>query len=406
MKILLVTRGSQGDIYPYLPLAKALEARGHEIMLHIPQIFEKFALELSIPYTLQGHDDIIAMLENSPNTKDLLEWMRRVIDQQFMELVPLLEKYDVLVASNTEFAAPSIAEYLKKLYIRTAYAPLMPSRIIPPPVFPFPKPNPVIRPVLLWKSLNTGLNMVVRSTLNKNRKRLGMSLIRDQGQHAPFNAFNLNLYSPALGETDPGWPYKWAQAGYCFNDLLPYDAAVCEKLIAFIKKDERPVLFFTMGSMIGDVRERICVLLYEICEKHDWKFIVGSGWSGLGKSLHDEERLFILNQVIPHKLFLPLCSAIIHHGGAGTTHSAARAGIPQLVVPMIIDQFYWAYRTGVLGLGPGAVKIKNVTKKTLEPKIFDLITNSNYKKNAKLLGEKIRGENGLEKAVDCIESLI
>jgi UDP:flavonoid glycosyltransferase YjiC (YdhE family) len=403
MKILLVTRGSQGDIYPYLPLAKELERRGHGVMLNIPLAFEQFARQLSIPYTLQGHDDIIAMLEKSPDTGDILEWTRRVIRHQFNELPPLLANYDMLVASNTEFAAPSIAEYCGKPYIRTAYAPLLPSKKIPPPVIPFPKPNPVFRPMFFWNALGLGLNYLVLKTLNANRKRLGLEPVKDQSQHAPLHADNLNLYSPTLGEVDEDWPYPWAQAAYCFNDLLPYDGEVYEKLLSFIRKDDRPSLFFTMGSITAGERERICVWLSEICEKYRWKFIVGAGWSGLGKSLHGRGDLFILDKVIPHRLFLSECQAIIHHGGSGTTHSAARAGIPQMVAPMLIDQFYWAYRSGILGAGPGAVKIKRIGRDALEAKVVDLMQNSRYKENAAALGEKIRAENGIKLAADYIE---
>jgi UDP:flavonoid glycosyltransferase YjiC (YdhE family) len=403
MKILLVTRGSQGDIYPYLPLAKELETRGHEVMLNIPLAFEEFAKQINIPYTIQGHDDIIAMLENSPKTMDILEWTRRVIQHQFNELPPLLERYDILVAANTEFAAPSIAQYCKKPLIRTAYAPLIPSRTIPPPVLPFPKPNSVFRPMFFWNLLGLGINYLSLKPINTNRKRLGLPPIKDQADHAPRNARNLLLYSPVLGETDPHWACPWAQTSYCFNDLLPYDEALYQQLTAFIKSDKRPTLFFTMGSITAVVRERICEWLYEICQKHNWKFVVGSGWSGLGKTLHGNGNLFVLEKVIPHKMFLPFCTAIVHHGGSGTTHSSARAGIPQMVAPMIIDQFYWAYRTGVLGLGPGAFKIKTISKQELEAKTFDLMTNSRYKENAKALGEKIRAENGIQRTADYIE---
>jgi len=42
---------------------------------------------------------------------------------------------------------------------------------------------------------------------------------------------------------------------------------------------------------------------------------------------------------------------VIHHGGAGTTTVAARAGAPQLIVPQIGDQPYWAGRVRDLGIG-------------------------------------------------------
>ncbi|MDR0568845.1 MAG: glycosyltransferase, partial [Spirochaetaceae bacterium] len=113
--------------------------------------------------------------------------------------------------------------------------------------------------------------------------------------------------------------------------------------------------------------------------------------------------LFILDKVIPHGLFLSQCTAVIHHGGSGTTHSSARAGIPQMIAPMLIDQFYWAYRTGLLGAGPGAVKLKRIKPAVLEAKVLDLMENPRYKQNAAALGEKIRAEKGVQTAADYIE---
>lgn len=68
--------------------------------------------------------------------------MRNVIDKQFDQLIPLLKEHDILVSTNSEFAVASIAEYCKKPLIRTAYAPFLPGKKIPPAVLPFPKPKP------------------------------------------------------------------------------------------------------------------------------------------------------------------------------------------------------------------------------------------------------------------------
>ena len=43
MKILLVTRGSQGDVLPYLAVARELVKRGHEVTVNIPHVFEEMA---------------------------------------------------------------------------------------------------------------------------------------------------------------------------------------------------------------------------------------------------------------------------------------------------------------------------------------------------------------------------
>ena len=158
MKILLVTRGSQGDVLPYLAIAAELERRGHEVTINLPQIFEETVKPYGFKYVLQQFDDIGGMIDsaaqNSHKFRPFLKWMRNVIDKQFDQLIPLLKEHDILVSTNSEFAVASIAEYCKKPLIRTAYAPFLPGKKIPPAVLPFPKPNPIITPAILWKLMN------------------------------------------------------------------------------------------------------------------------------------------------------------------------------------------------------------------------------------------------------------
>jgi len=403
MRILLVTRGSQGDIYPYLQLAAALKKRGHWVTISVPRLFEKHAKAAGVRFVLQASDDIAGMLEETPDTANLLEWTRRVIDSQFREIIPLLAEHDILVSSNTEFAAASVAEYCGKPFVRTAYGPFIPSREIPPPVFPWPKPNPVIRPALLWALLNSGLNLMVKKVLNKHRAALGMSPIRDQSEHAPANAFNFLMYSKFLGTVDNHWKYKWEIGGYCFNDALPYDKDEAERLTAFVKKDERPTVFFSLGSCNVKQRDRFVEMLFDVCTARDYKLLVACGWWDVGARLGNRDNLFRMEGVIPHHLVFPQCDAIIHHGGAGTTHSAARSGKPQMVVPLLLDQFYWSHRVRELGLGPEGVRIKRVSAGQLERKVVDLVENPVYRERAASMGGLIRGENGIENICRHIE---
>ncbi|MDR2660409.1 MAG: glycosyltransferase [Spirochaetaceae bacterium] len=403
MKILLVTRGSQGDVYPYIKLAKELTTRSHTVTLNLPKVFEGQAKQANIPYTLQGQDDIGGMMENELDIKDFLEWTRRVIDNQFKELTPVLREYDILVASNTEFAAPSIAEYLKKPYLRTAYGPFIPSRTIPPPVFPWPKPHPVIKPAILWKMLNGGLNLMVKKTLNKQRAALNMPPITDQAEHAPANSFNYLMYSPTLGSVDPDWAFKWAIGGYIFNDDMPYDETVYRNFINFVKKDSKKTIFFTIGSCNNNEHESFAGKIFAIVKKHGYKLAIGSGWCKLGATLPPHEDLFLLDALIPHTLVLPHCSGIIHHGGVGTTHSAARSGKPQMIQPLLLDQWYWAEQTRKLGAGPGKIDIKRGGER-LEEKVLALVNNEDYAEKAAALGEKLRAEQGLENACRHIEN--
>ena len=398
MRILLVTRGSQGDVLPYLAVARELVGRGHEVTMNVPQVFEEMVRKYPVKVVLQDFDNIGGMMadaaENKQSFKRIVEWTRDAIDKQFVQVIPLLEQNDVLVAANTEFAATGIAEYCKKPFVRTAFAPFLPGTKMPPPAFPYPKPNPVITPKLLWLMMNKVSNYMVKDTINKNRAKYGLAPIAN--------------YSRYLGHTDPVWDerFRWNIGGYCFNDTFEYDEEAYQELMAFIQRDRTPVIFFTLGSCTSNDRERFCGMLARISDRKKYRLVVGSGWAKTGETLQGSEQLFLMKKPIPHHLIFPHCDAVFHHGGSGTTHSVARAGVPQLITPLLLDQPYWAYRVQVLGLGPERVKIAKVSENELERKIADLVGNPDYKKNAATVSGQIKSENGIGNLCDYIERLL
>jgi len=407
MKVFLVTRGSHGDIYPYLAVATELKKRGHEVTLSLPEIFEKEAKASGVNYLLQQSDDINGMLEDaaqtSQSTTSILKWVKRVIDKQFEQFVPVLQQHDILVSSNTEFAAVSIAEYCGKPIVRTAYAPLIPGKKIPPPIIPLSSTNALLTPGVMWKLLNLGTNFMVRKTLNKNRIKLGMQPIKTYGEHAAGKANNYLMHSRYLGSTDPDWIYPWKIGGYCFNNSFEYDKEAYEELIGFIRQDERPTLFFTLGSCDAKHKNLFCERLLNVCVDLGYKLLIGSGWSKTGSNLINKKDVYLMDKPIPHNIIFPYCDAVIHHGGSGTTHSVAYAGKPQMIIPLIIDQDYWASRLKELNIGPGRIKI-SVQEKKLKEKVKDLVTNPVYCQNAALLADKMKGEEGIATLCDYIES--
>jgi vancomycin aglycone glucosyltransferase len=76
---------------------------------------------------------------------------------------------------------------------------------------------------------------------------------------------------------------------------------------------------------------------------------VARGWADLAL-IDDGDDCFVVGEVNQQALFARM-AAVIHHGGAGTTTTATRAGAPQVVVPQIADQPYWAGRVAELGIG-------------------------------------------------------
>jgi sterol 3beta-glucosyltransferase len=98
-------------------------------------------------------------------------------------------------------------------------------------------------------------------------------------------------------------------------------------------------------------------------------------------------------------------AAIIHHGGSGTSHSAARAGVPSIVIPFAGDQFFWAERLRVAGVALDAVDGRR-PKAEAVASALDFAAAARVRNRARLLGETMRSENGVVDAVAALERIV
>jgi UDP:flavonoid glycosyltransferase YjiC (YdhE family) len=99
----------------------------------------------------------------------------------------------------------------------------------------------------------------------------------------------------------------------------------------------------------------------------------------------------------------PRCSAVIHHGGAGTTHAAAQAGVPAILVPHIADQFFWGERTFAAGISPRAIPMRQLSAGRLVEAI-EAITPA-MRERAIAVAAMMRNENGVANAIRAIEAM-
>jgi len=99
-------------------------------------------------------------------------------------------------------------------------------------------------------------------------------------------------------------------------------------------------------------------------------------------------------------------AVLVHHGGAGTTCTASRAGIPQIIIPHGLDQFYWGNRVKALKIGPAPIPRKKLTSKKLIKALYEVMGNQEYSDNAKRIASIASKENGVEEAVNYIKKNI
>ena len=194
-----------------------------------------------------------------------------------------------------------------------------------------------------WRNAASVWNERALERINHNRGRLGMSPIDDVLNYVLTD--HTWLAADAALAPVPATPGRevFQTGAWVLADSTPLPAA----LEAFLEQGEPPI-FVGFGSMpaAGDAAHG----LIAAARATGRRILVSRGWAEL--TLAGDESDCMAVGDVSHDVLFPRVAAVVHHGGAGTTAAAARAGVPQVITPMFGDQFYWASR--IVDLGAGA----------------------------------------------------
>ena len=119
--------------------------------------------------------------------------------------------------------------------------------------------------------------------------------------------------------------------------------------------------------------------------------------------IKDTPDSIFFTQSIPYDWVLPKATAVIHHGGAGTTHLGVKYACPSLIFPHIIDQYFWNNTLSNLGIGPKGIPGRKISTDKILPLIKDLWTNKVYRVNAKRIGEQLQKEDFESELIELLE---
>ncbi len=196
--------------------------------------------------------------------------------------------------------------------------------------------------------------------------------------------------SPSLFPRPEYWPSSAHVVGYYERDKTT-NWQPDDKLLQFLKEKEK-IILITFGSMSNSNPKEKTRIIVEVLKRNNISAIINTSWGGLEKTDESSDNIHFVSS-LPYDWIFPAMYAIIHHGGSGTTHTALKYACPSLIIPHIMDQFHWNKTISKLHLGPKGISIKNLNEKDFENKLLDLINNESYKRNAKLISEKMKTES-------------
>jgi vancomycin aglycone glucosyltransferase len=351
MRVLLSTYGSRGDVEPMAGFAGALRALGAEVRVCAPPDFADLLDRVGVPLVPAGRPvrDLVREVFTGSKPPSAADLAAGVIAAQAGAVAAAAEGCDVLVAAGLTTAAAgaqAVCEQRGLRYLHAAYAPCY----LPSPHFPplglhgQPVPPGVTGNRALWDLNARGMNAVFRAPVNAYRASIGLPAVDNVRDYVSTGRPWLAA-DPVLAP----WPEP-ADLGVVQTGawILPDERPLPAGLEDFLAAGPPPV-YASFGSMPLRQAQEIARAVIGAVRAQGRRVLLGSGWAGLALT-DDQDDCLAVGEVNQQVLFRRV-AAVVHHGGAGTTTTAARAGAPQVIVPQVADQLYWAARVAALGIG-------------------------------------------------------
>jgi sterol 3beta-glucosyltransferase len=404
MKIVVPTIGSRGDIQPYIALCQRLKKAGHNAVLATHPGISELAKFYGVDYAPIGPDVDMAC-EAAKIRASSRYWLIsfvRVLNYAISLYAPC---YPDVLALCKDAALIIVTDS----GVGNAEADTLGLPRITVTLQPLRVPAPDLSPPLLKRLLNAVLGpifgMAVTYPINRFRKRVGAPRWKPSSAlEAGPSLLQLIPVSPQVVAPDPRWAPVNHLTGYWFAEE-PGEWVPPASLQAFLESGARPVVI-TFGAMsIGAQDAQQTAELVLTAVRLAGVRAVIQGWSEILSSRALPDTIYPAGS-IPHGWLLARASAIAHHGGFGTTASGLRAGIPAIVVPHILDQFYWGQRVQQCGAGPTPIPRNQLTADKLAQALRQATSDPQMRQRAAEIGAAIRAEDGLGQAAQLIEDAV
>ncbi|KAH7186145.1 UDP-glucose,sterol transferase [Fusarium flagelliforme] len=426
LNIVIQVVGSRGDVQPFVALGNELQRYGHRVRLATHDSFAKFVLDSGLEFYPIGGDptELMAYMVKNPGLIPSIKSLRAGdIQKKRLMIAEMLEGCwrsciepdplnhqpfvaDAIIANPPSFAHVHCAQALGIPLHLMFTMPWSTTKYFCHPLANINVNESRISPAvanqisymavewMTWQGLGDIIN-AWRQSLDLEDIPLseGASLLKTL--QIPFTY----CWSPTLIPKPLDWPDYIDVCGFFFRDAPQYTPD--SDLESFLRNGAPPI-YIGFGSIVIDDADKLTAILVDAVKASGVRAIISKGWSNLGANQAADRDIFYLGDC-PHEWLFQQVTAVIHHGGAGTTACGLRYGKPTVIVPFFGDQPFWGTMVHAAGAGPMPIPQKTLNSQNLSQAIRDCLTPGALAA-ARGMAEKMRQENGVRQAVNSFHA--
>ncbi|KAF2129493.1 glycosyltransferase family 1 protein [Dothidotthia symphoricarpi CBS 119687] len=397
--------GSRGDVQPFIPIAKLLQAppHGHRVRICTHPAFKDFVEDNGVEFFSIGGDPeaLMAYMVKNPGLIPNLEsikagdigkrrqGMAEIMEGTWRSCIEagdgMGEKTTALTVDDVQelFLADAIIANPPSMgHIHCAEKLGIPLHIVftmpwsPTRVFHHPlaamEYGDVEVPVANWFSYTMmelltwqGLGDLINKFRQQTLKLDPVSPLWGHQLISRLRVPHSYLWSQALIPKPADWGPHLSVKGFSFLKLGS-NYSPPQDLADFLSAGPPPI-YVGFGSIVVQDPQKLTKMIFEAVKLAGVRAIVAKGWGGIGAGEVPKSVFLIGN--CPHDWLFQKVSCVVHHGGAGTTAAGIALGVPTVVVPFFGDQPFWGQMVAKAGAGPKPVPFKQMTAETLAASI-------------------------------------
>ncbi|KAK0592500.1 hypothetical protein LWI29_020372 [Acer saccharum] len=411
LQIVILIVGTRGDVQPFVAIGKRLQEDGHRVRLATHANFKDFVLTAGLEFfPLGGDPKVLAgyMVKNKgflPSGPSEIPIQRNQMKEIIFSLLPACRdpdpisavpfKPDAIIANPPAYGHTHVAEALKVPIHIIFTMPWTPTSEFPHPLSRVKQQaanrlSYQIVDALIW----LGIRDMINELRKKQLKLRPVTYLRGS-YSSPVDVPHAYIWSPHLVPKPKDWGLKIDVVGFCFLDLAStYEPP--DPLVTWLKRGEKPI-YIGFGSLPVQNPEEMTEIIVKALEITRQRGIINKGWGGLGNMAEPKEFVYLLDNC-PHDWLFLQCSAVIHHGGAGTTAAGLKAACPTTIVPFFGDQPFWGERVNARGLGPPPISVEEFSLDKLVAAI-NFMLDPKVKECAVEVAKALQNEDGVTGAV-------